>query len=440
MSGFINNKTADALAEMIKRLLPKSEFKKNIANVAGGTFISQALTLAMAPLLTRLFSPDDFGLLYIFNTLVVFLAIGSTFRYELAVMLPQEEEEAMNVVSLSLIITLCYSLIIFLVFQLGGKLIFHFLNAGSILSYIPFTSLYIFCFGVMNTLNYWLSRKKNFIQLSSGKVIQSGVTGIGSIILFFVGYKHGGLIAGSVLGQLSVGVLYLFFFRKDWLRLKFVVSRRRMNEMFNRYIHFLKFNTPHAFIDASQDLIIAAIILHYFGSVPAGLYYLCYRVLKLPTGLIGTATGQVFFQRANEIFSDRKTIQAEIRKLYKQLLFLSVPIFGIIIIAGPFLFGFIFGKQWSEAGTYSRLLVPSLMFGFILNPVSFLPVIAKMQHYAIVFGIIDLALRTGGLLLGVYYHSIYIGLACMSIGSALLYAYLMYWYYMLPVNKEVKQY
>ncbi|TSA51928.1 MAG: hypothetical protein D4R43_00025 [Sphingobacteriales bacterium] len=77
---------------MIKKLIPKTEFSKNVANIVGGTLVSQLITIAISPVLSRLFSPAEFGLYSIFINIAATTAVVSTFRYEYAVMLPQKDE------------------------------------------------------------------------------------------------------------------------------------------------------------------------------------------------------------------------------------------------------------------------------------------------------------------------------------------------------------
>ena len=425
---------------MLKKIIPKTEFSKNVANVVGGTLLAQLITIALSPILSRLFSPADFGLYSIFLNLALTTSIASTFRYELAVMLPQKEEEAINVVSLSLFISFFFSIIVFLIFQFGGTALLHLIHSEEISSYIPLVTVYVFFFSVMQTLNYWLSRVKMFRQLSAGKVIQSATTALGSIAIFYLGYKTGGLIIAVVLGQVSVGIMFLVFFRKDWLRLKYAVSRKVMKEMFNKYIHFLSFNTPLAFLNVVQDLIVAGLIKYYFGNAAAGFYFMSYRILRLPAGIIGAATYQVFYQRINELFPDGKAVQQQVSKVYKKLLLLSVPIFGVILIGGPFLFAFAFGNEWYEAGVYSQILIPTLLLGFVLAPVSAVTVVTRMQHFAIYIGIADITLRTLSLLVGGYYNSVYIALMCLSGSTSVLLLFVMYWYYHLPMSKKIKAY
>ncbi|TSA51929.1 MAG: hypothetical protein D4R43_00030 [Sphingobacteriales bacterium] len=329
---------------------------------------------------------------------------------------------------------------VFLVFQFCGSALLILIHSEEIESYIPFVALYVFFFGAMSTLNFWLSRVKKFRQLSYGKVTQSACTAMFSLFFFIAGIQRGGLIMGAVIGQISIGAVYLIFFRADWLRLKATVSLNKMKELFKRYIHFLTFNTPHALLNVGQDLIVAGLIKYYFGSEAAGFYFLSYRILRLPSGIISAATGQVFYQRVSELYPDAGAIQKQIRSVYKKLFLYSIPIFGTVLLAGPFLFSLVFGAEWREAGVYSQILIPTLMLAFILGPVSVIAVVVRMQHYNMLIGMADIIIRTASLIIGGYYHSIYIALMFLSVSTSSLLLFVMYWYYHLPISKKVKAY
>ena len=46
----------------LRRLLPKNAFARGVSVLVGGTAGAQLLTILAAPLLTRLYGPEDFGL------------------------------------------------------------------------------------------------------------------------------------------------------------------------------------------------------------------------------------------------------------------------------------------------------------------------------------------------------------------------------------------
>jgi O-antigen/teichoic acid export membrane protein len=70
------------LKALFNKILNNSFFR-NVTTLALGTVISQIIVLASSPLLSRLFTVADFGVLSIFTSISVFFAVLSTGRYEL---------------------------------------------------------------------------------------------------------------------------------------------------------------------------------------------------------------------------------------------------------------------------------------------------------------------------------------------------------------------
>ena len=87
----------------IRTMLPKNTFVYGVSLLLGGTAGAQMLTVLAAPLLTRLYSSEDFGLLSVYTSLLALIGVVSSLRYELAIPLPEDDGEAANVAVLSLI-------------------------------------------------------------------------------------------------------------------------------------------------------------------------------------------------------------------------------------------------------------------------------------------------------------------------------------------------
>ena len=149
----------------MRKKLNLNEFNRNVVTVMTGTTIAQAIPIAIMPILTRLYTPEEFGIFALYVAIASIFGVIATARYELAIMLPKKDSEAANLFNLSIIITFIISL-----FTLLFVLIFHqpLINLignpeiGKWLYFIPLTVLFT---GLYQTLNYWSSRKKNFLIL-----------------------------------------------------------------------------------------------------------------------------------------------------------------------------------------------------------------------------------------------------------------------------------
>ena len=96
---------------MHNRFQPKSEFSQNVLTLMTGSTLSQAIPIAISPILTRIYTPEDFGLYAVYIAIITILGTIVSGRYELAIMLPKKDEDAINIFALGLVITICLTVI-----------------------------------------------------------------------------------------------------------------------------------------------------------------------------------------------------------------------------------------------------------------------------------------------------------------------------------------
>ncbi|SVD81723.1 uncharacterized protein METZ01_LOCUS434577, partial [marine metagenome] len=90
----------------------RSEFSKNVLTLVTGTTIAQAIPIAISPILTRIYTPEDFGVLALFISITTILGTIANGRYELAIVLPKRDNNALELTALSIIITIGFSLLL----------------------------------------------------------------------------------------------------------------------------------------------------------------------------------------------------------------------------------------------------------------------------------------------------------------------------------------
>ena len=198
---------------MIKRLKPKSEFSRNVMILMSGSILAQAIPLIVAPILTRLYTPEEFGVYALFFSFVSILTIVATARYEMAIMLPKSNRTSMSIVYLSATISILISL-----FTLVLVLAFH-KNINKLLGIevaflIP---LMVVVAGLFQSMKMWLTRQKNYKQLAISRVEQSVMGGVSQLTLGALSVGSLGLIIGQVIGQLIATMRLGFYTKKAGL-------------------------------------------------------------------------------------------------------------------------------------------------------------------------------------------------------------------------------
>ncbi len=419
---------------MLRSLFPGNDFLRNVLTLLSGTVLAQAIPILLSPVLSRIYTPEEFGIFSIFSSFAAAVAVVATFRYELAIMLPEKESSAVNILRLAFIITATLTLILLIFILLFSRQLPVWLATPELHQmqfYLPFFLLFA---GGAQALNYWLSRQKKFRLLAAGKVSQSGITGIISIGLGINGFSSLGLMIGSIAGQFAAMAIYLAGSIKKLAALEHFVSRKMMLENFRAYKTFLTINTPHAFSGVLQDILVIFLLNYFFPKSLLGSYAFAFRILKVPSALIGAAMFQVYFQKASTLVADGKKLQSLTKSVYIQMSIAGVPIFTVLALLAPQLFSWIFGASWREAGVIAQLLSPWLLLNFIFSPVAAITIVLNKQQWAMRFAIVDTLLRCTAIIIGGWLNNADLAFLLLSLGSGSLLLYALYRFYYLPVS------
>ena len=214
-----------------EKFLDLSEFSKNVITLMTGTMLAQALPIAISPILTRLYSPDDFGAFALFMSITSIFGAIITARYELSIMLPKLNSDAANLVVLSLSIAFSLSIILLIVVFVFNDQIVSFLGNTDLKNWLYFIPLSVLLTGVYQSLNYWSNRNKKYKRLASAKVIQSSMKGGATTGFGFLNIGAMGLVFGSIIGQLFSTIFLFFLVKKNNNNFFKDVSINRMKQL-----------------------------------------------------------------------------------------------------------------------------------------------------------------------------------------------------------------
>ena len=419
--------------------LKRSEFTKNVVTLTSGTAIAQAIPVLLSPILSRIFSPEDFGILALFMSVAAVLSVIATGRYELAIMIPENKKDAYNVLALSLIITFItaiIALVLVILFRKPAIIFFEEPAIGPWLFLIPVVVLFA---GIFQSFNYWSTRQKTFKLNAASRVSQSTANVTISLGLGFVKTGPAGLIAGYIVGQIVAGlILFINFFNniKEFLNL---ISVKGIKTNAKKYRNFLMINTPHAFVDSLQDNGIVYLIMYFFSKHVLGSYSFAFRVLKAPVSLIGGALFQVFYQEASVAASKGENLRPKIMKIYKTLFFTGFPVFLILFLFTPDIFAFVFGENYRESGEIARIITPWLFLNFLASPVSCVTLVMNKQKVAFYFTITDISFKVLAITIGGLTNDFHLAFIIMSSLCSLLLIFALFWYYRIskPIKSEL---
>ena len=362
--------------KIIRKL--KSEFVRNVLTLTTGTTIAQAILVASAPILTRIYTPEEFGLLALYIAISSIFAVVATARYELAIMLPESKDDASSVFWLSVLVSFFVSAVVFVIVALGGASFTNFIGNPDIEQWLYLIPVTVLLMGIYQSLNYWNTRNKYFSNVSKSKVVQSTATACGQLSVAGSSYTGYGLIGGYTFGQ-ALGAVFLahkVYEEKKTQSLK--VTLNHVLEVARRYRKFPLFSTYGALFDKTAQQMPIFILTKYFSSYTTGQFSLTYKVLSLPITLIGSAISQVLFQKVVEVHHRRpEKLRPYIVKMFFILLLSMLPVVVVLYYWGEPLFAFVFGDAWREAGSIAAVLSIAIATRFAVSPLS---MVLYMDH------------------------------------------------------------
>lgn len=350
--------------------------------LVSGTILAQIISVVITPFLTRLYTPDAFGIVAPFTSIVNLFSIIVCMRYDLAIMLPENDEEAANLLGISIGWAVLLSLFTLLTFRLAGRSFVEKLNVPELIPYLYWIPPMIFLVGIFQAQNYWNSRTKHFGRLSIAKVAGAATTQLVNLEAGIQGHATGGsLIRGSLIGQL-LSTLFLTFQigREDAVFFSKTIRWSKMQVVLARYKKFPLYSTWAALLNAISWQLPVFLLSYYFSSAVVGYYALGFRILQLPMSLVGGAIAQVFFQRASEAKLEGHLTQV-VEDTFSWLVRIGMFPMFVLGIVGRDLYVIIFGNAWAEAGVYTQILSLWAFFWFIASPLSTLFSVLERQDF-----------------------------------------------------------
>jgi lipopolysaccharide exporter len=407
----------------------RSSFFSNVLKLVSGTTLAQAITILSAPIISRLFTPQAFGVYYVFTSLIGIVSIVICLRYEYAIMLPEDDNDAVNIFALCLLIAFGISAITAVIILIVGHPLVKLLKSPDLYSFLWLIPITLLLLGFFAALNYWNSRTKHFGRLSIARVSASLTTSVLPIGLAFIGkanaaslvfsYLAGTFIFTSVLGAQVLKESGTLFIRS--------IHRSQILTNLKRYRKFPLVDSWSSFINNLSWQLPSLMLLYYFSETVVGYYSLSSRMILLPMTLLGSSLAQVFYQRTAELRSNPEKLTKSVELVFRRLAAIGLFPAVVLGIAGPELFRIIFGVNWLEAGRYAQILSPWMFVLFISSPLSILFATLERQELALIVNIVILGTRFAALVIGGLSHNIYLTLIIWSASGVLVYIGLALW-------------
>jgi O-antigen/teichoic acid export membrane protein len=413
------------LGSKIKAIFSKDSFARNVTMLASGTAMGQAIAFIASPLLTRLYIPENFGYLAIYTSVLSTLVVIGSLRYQLAIPLPEKDEDGFALLSLSCLILVTITTLLSLGLLLWKEPLFTFLNAESLQKFWWLIPLGLFGAGLYQALSYWSIRKQAYRNLSLTKLTQ-GISLVGvQIGLGFFKLGELGLIIGDIAGRTagSSNLARLSLKGNVWQEL----SVERIKQNLIRYRRFPLLSSVSALFNSAGLQLPSLLLLAFYGPQVAGWFALSQRVLGIPTTLLGTSVSQVYTGKAAQMARETPTSLLPLFQKTVSRLFLLALLPAIVLsIFAPQLSAFVFGQDWYRTGQYIQVLTPMFLAQLAVSPLSQTLIILERQDLQLIWDISRFLLVVGVLWLAKFAHfSDFEGIIIFSVSNFIAYAALL---------------
>lgn len=394
------------------------KYFRNILSVSGLTFISQAISLLTTPILSRIFSPTDYGEIAIYTSIIAVMEACASLSYAAGIALDKNLHEAKATTKLCIIITCIVGLLGMIVVGIinlcvnGGVLLRIFILALPVMVIFP---------DISAAYEGWLKRCRKYNSIGILNIINVVLTFGLSLAMGLLGYKAIGLLVARCISAIAfAGVVYLIVIRTTDYN-KYTVSMKEIKNQAIVHKRFPLFQMPFIVMNSFSGQLPTIIMSSFFPSEEIGYYSKASSISAIPSQVIGKAVGTVFYQEGALLDNDEELTKISIFT-YKRLLLLGGILAFALASIGPVLFGFVLGKQWYEAGICSAIIAPMVAAIFINQPLSHLLFIKQKQHMGIAIGVVMLVIRSVTLLTSALLNLGFIEMLYVySIVSAIMY-------------------
>lgn len=371
-------------------MIGESPFVKNVFTLASGTAIAQIVPLAISPLLTRLYSPEDFGVFSVYFGFLMIASVFATGKFELAIVLPSDAVEAKTVLDLSIIVAVITSSILALLVLVFGSYLLELFNANQMGWNLIWLPLGILGVGASQGFYYFLNRQKKFGAMATIRITRSVAYAVLALAGTGIEWIAGLIMADAV----SYVISAIIAARQTHFQLGNFSQQGRLKRAAIKFGNFPRFLLLSGLLEKGAGQAPIFLLTNLFGAISgAGFFSFAQRIIVAPSDLISRAIGDVFRQQASEEYA----IVGQCKDAFKRTL-IKLAVVGILPFSAAFfvvedIFGFVFGEDWRIAGRYAKLMMPMFFLQFVVSPLSVMFVIAEKQKY-------DLAMQ-GFLLSGV---------------------------------------
>ena len=366
----------------------KNQFLKNVLTIFSGTTIAQIINFSAIIILHRYFySPEEYAPFRLFFEFAAVFSSVAALRLESGLILEREDNRALSLLR----ICLKYAVIVSLI---GGVVFtFYFINEIKVFQYewllIVLMPLAIFSNGIIQISRQFFTRSKNFLTITTSRVIHSTSGSLAQIITGLLSFNFTGLVIGRLIGLASCNINYVrkYFQNHNWIK----KNKPLEKELIQKHKKFIWFSSPGVFVGNSINLITLIFFTHYYGEKFSGLLAAAIQYLGLLIMMFSSSFAQVYYNEIAQI-KNPKALYKSYTYWLKRLFVLTLIGWIILVITPSSLLTSILGDKWSGLMDAIKVISPWMAIMFIASSLSYVFIRLEKQKEIFFFDVFHLVL------------------------------------------------
>lgn len=381
-----------------------NRFIKDTAILTTGVGIAQILPIIAYPILSRLYTPDDFGLLAPITSIIAILGIIVTLKYENAILITNDERDCSILVLAILIVATIILAITEVAILIFAPTFSELLNDENLRKWLWVCPISAACVVLFNCFNEWSVRNGLFKTLAINKIINGFSLPAGKLSFAFPITRSFGLIIGDLVGHLITGIsCYVRMIGKD--KAKFAeISICDIKRLLRKYIDCPKYLLPGQLLNKVAYELPVFILMAKFSATSVGYYSMAVMVLALPTIVIGRSIGDTFRKKSSDIMRTKGAYNKFYLKIVGISFCLSFVGFSILYFIAPTLFSVVLGNKWVTSGYFCQIMCPMLTISFVSQIVSSVYIISEKMKILLCWQLLYFISTIVGIYIGWYYY------------------------------------
>jgi len=346
-----------------------------------GTFLAQIIPILITPILTRIYTPSEFGIYSFFMGIIMVLSNITNLRLEIPIIIPKTKIKSNDYFKLSFYINILFSVVSLITIFLFGDLIIKLLDVDINFYYLLLVPFLTFIIGVNKSLYYFVNKLGKYNKLSLSPIVRSSITNISNLIFSFSTY---GLLIAQFFGRIAT-LIFLIFNEK----INFTFNSKTLRKDLKLNRTYVTTDTPAALISSLNSNGISVFATPIFGTLIGGYFALVNKFIGTPINLISKSFLDVFKKEAAHEYQIKGHSKVTFTKVFKGMIVLTIIPFIFFFLYSEEIFVLFFGDKWLQAGYFAKILTPMIFLKMLSRPVSFMFYIVNKQHINLIGQLIN---------------------------------------------------